>query len=83
MLELICMSLLGIAYAHASIDEAKKEKKLKERAQLQDKKISMFCYAVRHNLKYDEVVKLIEKNELSFEDIRKDSEEYEKGLANG
>ena len=83
MFELICMSLLGIAYAHACIDEAKEEKKLKERAQLQDKKISALCYAIRHNLKYDDVVKLIEKNELSFEDIRKDSEEYERGIANG
>ena len=59
MFELICMSLLGVAYVHASIEEAAEEKRQKEEERIRDLKISVFCYAARHHLKYNDVVKMI------------------------
>ncbi|MBE6133335.1 MAG: hypothetical protein E7178_01560 [Erysipelotrichaceae bacterium] len=77
MFELICMSLLGVAYVNACIEEAKEEQALKEKERTRDLKISVFCYAVRHGLKYNEVVEMIQNNKLTFEDIEKDAKEYE------
>ena len=77
MFELICMSLLGVAYVNACIEEAKEEKTLKEKERIRDLKISVFCYAVRHGLKYNEVVEMIQNKKLTFEDIEKDAKEYE------
>ena len=77
MFELICMSLLGVAYINACIEEAKEEKALKEKERIRDLKISVFCYAVRHGLKYNEVVEMIQNKKLTFEDIEKDAKEYE------
>lgn len=77
MFELICMSLLGVAYINACIEEAKEEKSLKEKERINGLKISIFCYAVRHGLQYNEVVKMLKNKTLSFEDIEKDAKEYE------
>ena len=69
MFELITMSLLGIAYISVSINEANEEKRQKELERIQDLKIKVFCYAVRHSLLYDDVVKKLQNKELKFEDL--------------
>ena len=71
MFELICMSLLGIAYVDACIEEKREEK-------INDMKISVFCYAVRHKLLYNQVVDMIKNKEISIEDIKKENSEYER-----
>ena len=65
MLELITMGLLGVSYLAALSNET-----LKEQERIRDLKIKVFCYAVRHNMLYNEVVEKLQKKELSFEDIR-------------
>lgn len=69
MFELLAMSLLGIAYIGATINESNEEKQIKEKERIQDLKIKVFCYAVRHNMLYDVVVKKLQDKELSFDDI--------------
>ena len=69
MFELICMSLLGIAYINASINESFEEKRQKEKERIRDLKIKVFCYSVRHNLPYDKVVESLQKKTLSFDDL--------------
>ena len=77
MFELICMSILGACYVKACIDEATEEKKQKEKERIRDLKISVFCYAVRHRLGYNEVVKMLQDKTLTFEDIEKDTKSSE------
>ena len=77
MFELICMSLLSIAYVNASVEETTEEKKQKEKEKLLDLKISVFCYAARHQMKYNEVVEMIKNKKLTFDDIERDSKKYE------
>lgn len=77
MFELITMMLLSTCYIKASIDEAIEEKKQKEKERIRDLKISVFCYAIRHHLGYQEVVRNLQENKLTFEEIEKDSKEYE------
>ena len=72
MFELIAMSLLGAAYVKACVDESKEEKKRKEEERIRDLKIKVFCYAVRHNMLYNQVVELIQSGKLTFEDIQND-----------
>ena len=69
MLELITMGLLGVSYIAALSNEAKEEALLKEKERIRDLKIKVFCYAVRHNMLYNEVVEKLQNKELSFEDI--------------
>lgn len=69
MFELICMSLLSAAYIDACIQEAKEEKLLKEKERIRNLKIKVFCYALRHSLPYDEVVKSLQNKTLTFEDL--------------
>lgn len=71
MFELICMSLLGISYVNACIEEKREEK-------INDMKISVFCYAVRHKLLYNQVVDMIKNQDISIEDIKKENSEYER-----
>ena len=54
MLELLCMSILGAAYIKACIDEAKEAEIEKEKERIRDLKIKVFCYAVRHNMLYNQ-----------------------------
>ena len=68
MFELLTMSILGIAYINALSNEAK-EANIKEKERIQDLKIKVFCYAVRHNMLYDVVVKKLQDKELRFEDL--------------
>ena len=75
MFELIAMSLLGAAYVKACVDESKEEKKRKEEDRIRDLKIKVFCYAVRHNMLYNQVVELIQNGKLTFEDIEVDKEQ--------
>lgn len=77
MLELICMSLLGVAYVNACIEEAAEEKRQKEKERIRDLKISVFCYAVRHHLNYNDVVKMLQDKKLTFDDIERDRKEHE------
>ena len=77
MFELICMSLLGAAYIHACKEEAAEEKIQKEEGRIRDLKISVFCYAARHHLKYNDVVKMIQDKKLTFDDIERDRKEHE------
>ena len=71
MFELLAMSILGIAYINALSNEAKEEANLKEKERIQNLKIKVFCYSVRHHLLYDDVVKKLQNNELSFEELNK------------
>ena len=77
MFELICTSLLGVAYIHACKEEAVEEKRQKEEERIRDLKISVFCYAARHHLKYNDVVKMIQDKKLTFDDIERDRKEHE------
>lgn len=70
MLELICISVLGVAYFAAYAQERKEEK-------LKELKTKVFWYAVRHKMLYNDVVKLIQDHKLTFEEIDKDEEENE------
>ena len=78
MFELICMSLLGAAYIHVCKEEAAEEKRRKEKERIRDLKISVFCYAVRHHLSYNDVVKMLQDKKLTFGDIERDRKEYER-----
>lgn len=71
MFELLCMSFLTVSY-FVALSEEKKQEKIKEL------KIKVFCYAIRHKLLYNEVVEMLQNKTLTFEDIEKDSKEYEK-----
>lgn len=77
MFELICMSLLGVAYVGACIQEHKEEIERKKKEKLRELKIKVFCYAVRHKMQYNDVVKMIEEHKLTFEEIDKDAKDYE------
>lgn len=77
MFELICMSLLGVAYIHARIEEAAEVKRRKEEERIRDLKISVFCYVARHHLKYNDVVKMIQDKKLTLDDIERDRKEHE------
>lgn len=77
MFELICMSLLGIVYIHACKKEAAEEKRQKEKERIRDLKISVFCYAVRHHVNYNDVVRMIQNKELTFDDIERDRKEHD------
>ena len=70
MLELICISVLGAAYFAAYAKERKEEK-------LKELKTKVFWYAIRHEMLYNDVVKLIQDHKLTFEEIDKDEEENE------
>ena len=77
MFELICMSLLGVAYVGACIQEHNEEIERKKKEKLRELKIKVFCYAVRHKMQYNDVVKMIEEHKLTFEEIDKDAKDYE------
>ena len=77
MFELICMSILGVAYIDACIQEQKEEELIKQQDKLKEHKIKVFCYAVRHKMLYNDVVKLIEDHKLTFDQIDKDAKENE------
>ena len=62
MLELLMMSVLGAAYISACNQEGKEEK-------INELKLKVFCYAVKHSTLYNDVVKLIEQKKLTIEDI--------------
>ena len=70
MFELLCMSLLTVSY-FVALSEEKKQEKIKEL------KIKVFCYAIRHKMNYNDVVKMLQDKKLTFEDIDKDNKEYE------
>ena len=65
MLELIMMSILGAAYV-STLKQEQKEEKIKEL------KLKIFCYAVKHSMLYNDVVKLIEEKKLTIDDIEQE-----------
>ena len=67
------MSLLGIAYVNACIEESKEEKRQKKEEKIRRLKERIFYYAVKHQMLYDEVVQKIQNKELSIEDIENES----------
>lgn len=71
MFEFICMSMLGVAYVNACIEEGRE-------AKIKEDKISVFCYAVRHRLLYNQVVEMIRNKKISIEDIKQEYSEYER-----
>ena len=73
MLELLCMSLLGVAYVNACIEERQELERKKKEEELMDLKLTIFCYAVRHHLLYNDVVTKIENNELTIKEIKADA----------
>ena len=77
MFELICISILGVAFIDTYIQERKEEELIKQKEKIMDLKIKAFCYAVRHKMLYNDVVKLIEDHKLTFEEIDKDAKENE------
>ena len=74
MFELLTMSLLGIAYIAEKIEESKEEQIQKEKERIANLKIKVFCYAIRHKMLYDEVVKKLQNKELTFEEIENEKE---------
>lgn len=70
------MSILGIAYIDAFVKEEIEEKAQKEKERINEIKILVFCFAIRHHLNYDNVVKMLQNKTLKFEDIRKDRYEH-------
>ena len=74
MLELITMSILGACYIKALADEAIEEQRIKEEERIRDLKIKVFCYAIRHNMMYNQVVEMIQTNKLTIEEINADKE---------
>ena len=77
MLELLTMSILGVAYVSSCIQERKEELEKQHKEKIRELKIDVFCYAVRHKMLYNDVVKLIEENKLSFEDLNKETQKHE------
>ena len=71
------MSILGVAYIDACIQECKEEELRKQQEKIKELKIKVFCYAVRHKMLYNDVVKLIEDHKLTFDQIDKDAKENE------
>ena len=71
------MSILGAAYIDACIQECKEEELRKQQEKIKELKIKVFCYAVRHKMLYNDVVKLIEDHKLTFDQIDKDTKENE------
>ena len=71
------MSILGAAYIDACIQECKEEELRKQQEKTRELKIKVFCYAVRHKMLYNDVVKLIEDHKLTFDQIDKDAKENE------
>ena len=71
------MSFLGVAYIFECVEERKEEELRKQKERIRELKIKVFCYAVRHKMLYNDVVKLIEEHKLSFEEIERDEKEYE------
>ena len=76
MFELICMSFLGVAYIFECAEERKEEELRMQKERIRELKIKVFCYAVRHKMLYNDVVKLIEEHKLSFDEIERDEKEY-------
>ncbi|MBO5578232.1 MAG: hypothetical protein J5955_03910 [Bacilli bacterium] len=70
MFEFICMSLLGVTYIHASIEERKQER-------IRELKWKVFFYAVSHHLLYNDVVAKIQSHEISIEEIEEYAKENE------
>ena len=56
------MSILGAAYV-STLKQEQKEEKIKEL------KLKIFCYAVKHSMLYNDVVKLINEKKLTIDDI--------------
>lgn len=71
------MSILGATYIDACIQECKEEELRKQQEKIKELKIKVFCYAVRHKMLYNDVVKLIEDHKLTFDQIDKDAKENE------
>ena len=65
MLELLYMSLLGTCYVCTRIYEKKAE-------EIEELKIIIFCYAVRHHLLYSNVIEKIRNKEITIEEIKKE-----------
>ena len=72
MLETLTFLTLGAAYVFELFQESKEMEEEERREKIRDLKIKVFCYAVRHGLLYNEVVKKIDSKELSIDDIEKD-----------
>ena len=77
MLEFLLMSFLGVAYTHACIKEVKEEEIRKEEERIRELKISIFFYAIRHKIRYNDVLNQLDNGTLTFADIEKDSKENE------
>ena len=77
MFETLCYLLLGVSYIAACKAEKEEEKREQERKRIRDLKCKVFCYAIRHHMLYNDVVKLIQEKKLTFEEIDKDDKEYE------
>ena len=59
------------------VKKKRPKKRQKEEERIRDLKISVFCYAARHHLKYNDVVKMIQDKKLTFDDIERDRKEHE------
>ena len=79
MLGELLVIFLSAASIITGIAEDKEEK---QKEKLRELQIKVFCHAVRHKLEYNEVVEMLQNKTLTFEDIDKDSEEYENSTKN-
>ena len=75
MFETLTFLTLGAAYIFELIQESKEREEEERQEKIRDLKIKVFCYAIRHGLLYNEVVKKIERKELSIKDIEHESKE--------
>ena len=71
MLELISMSILGMSYLFAVANEKNELEKQKEYDRIFDLKMKIFRYAVLNRLLYNDVVKRIQDETLSMDEIDK------------
>ena len=69
MLELVTISLLTLCYIKDCIDEKREEEVEKEKERIRDFKVKVFCYAVKNGMLYDDVVNMIQRGDLSVNDL--------------
>ena len=67
MLELFCMSILGVAYINALREEKRQEK-------IRNLKVAIFMYAVNHRILYNDVLEMIKNKAITIEEIEREGE---------
>lgn len=69
MLELITMSILTLCYIKSCIDEKYEDESQREKERIRNLKVKVFCYAVKNGMLYDDVVNMIQRGDVSINDL--------------